>query len=168
MLENIANVNLTEIISSKVEDKQQLRQIQEIASNLIEGLPLNDSCLLARVEPDTYAKWVEAIPEIAKYMEIQRLTYKRKLLKTLNEQATINGDFKIALQLLISNFPAEYNPAVQKENMKNLKPKEQKESTLEEVFKIIQQGESRIINEDQQIEEQEESRLKETLSSILS
>jgi len=167
MLENIANVNLTEIISSKV-DTKQLRQIQEIASNLIEGLPLNDSCLLARVEPDTYKKWTEEIPEIGKYMEIQRLTYKRKLLKTLNEQATLNGDFKIALQLLISNFPAEYNPAVQKENMKNLKPKEQKESTLEEVFKIIQQGESKIINEDQQIEEQEESRLKETLSSILS
>ena len=167
MLENIANVNLTEIISSKV-DTKQLRQIQEIASNLIEGLPLNDSCLLARVEPDTYKKWTEEIPEIGKYMEIQRLTYKRKLLKTLNEQATKNGDFKIALQLLISNFPAEYNPAVQKENIKNLKPAEQKVSTLEEVFKLIQQGESTIINKDQQIEEQEESKLKETLSAILS
>ena len=167
MIENIANVNLTEIISSKVETKQ-LRQIQEIASNLIEGLPLNDSCLLARVEPDTYKKWTEEIPEIGKYMEIQRLTYKRKLLKTLNEQATINGDFKIALQLLVSNFPAEYNPAVQKENIKNLKPAEQKASKLEEVFKLIQQGESKIIIEDQQIEEQEESKLKETLSAILS
>ena len=167
MLENIAIVNLTQIIADKVETTQ-LRQIQEIASNLIEGLPLNDSCLLARVEPETYEKWTKEIPEIATYMEIQRLTYKRKLLKTLSEQATKNGDFKIALQLLISNFPAEYNPAIQKENSKNLKPRQENESVLEEVFKIIQESESKIINEDQQIEEQEESRLKRTLNSILS
>jgi len=176
MLENIAIVNLTELIEKKVlaqpnnpEDNQrQLRIIKEIGSNLIEGMNIYDSCLLSRIDKEIYEKWVKSIPEIGKYMEIQRLTYKSKLIKTLNQQATLNSDFKIALQLLVANFPQEFNPAVQKEKEKNSRPQEENNSILEEVFNIIQKSGNPIVNKEQKAEETENLSIKKLLSDILS
>lgn len=174
MLENIALVNLTDIIEEKIRkqnsptDEKQLRIIKEIGSNLIEGMSIYDSCLLSRIDKEIYDKWVEDIPEIAKYMEIQRLTYKQKLIKTLNQQATINGDFKIALQLLIANFPHEFNPAIQKEKEKNNKPEEQNTSVLEEIFNIIQKSEDSIVNKEQKAEVEQNKGIKQTILDILS
>jgi len=175
MLENIALVNLTDTIEEKIKkqdsstNNKQLRIVKEIGANLLEGLTIHDSCLLARIDKDTYEKWVEAIPEIGKYMEIQRLTYKSKLIKTLNAQATINGDFKIALQLLIANFPQEFNPAIQKENEKKNNKPEENTSTLEEIFNLIQKGEQNVVNEEQQQKDvKEESKMKRLISEILS
>lgn len=175
MLENIALVNLTDIIEEKIfqqdssTKEMQLRAVKEIASNLIEGMSINDSCLLARIDKDIYDKWVEDIPEIAKYMEIQRLTYKQKLIKTLNQQATINGDFKIALQLLVANFPQEFNPSVQKEKEKNSRPPEENNDILTEVFNIIQKSESSTVNKEQQNTENMENKgIKKLISDILS
>lgn len=177
MLENIALVNLTDTIREKIfaqdlsepAKEKQLRIIKEISASLIEGMSLYDSCLLARIDKDIYDKWVEDIPEIGKYMEIQRLTYKSKLIKTLNQQATINGDFKIALQLLIANFPQEFNPAIQKEREKNNKPQEENNSILEEVFNIIQKSDTSIINLEQNKQEKKENgSIKQLLSDILS
>ena len=177
MLENIALVNLTEIIEEKIfaqdisssEKERQFRIIKEISSHLIEGMNLNDSCLLARIDKDIYDKWVEDIPEIGKYMEIHRLTYKSKLIRTLNQQATINGDFKIALQLLVTNFPQEFNPAIQKEKEKNNRPPEENNSILEEVFNLIQKSDTAIVNSEQNKQEKKENgSIKQLLSDILS
>src|SRR4030042_6292702 len=176
MLENIALVNLTDIIEEKIlsqrnneeDNKKQLRIVKEIGRNLIEGLTIQDSCLLLRIEKDLYDKWVEEIPEIGKSMEIQRLTYKSKLIKTLNNNATINGDFKIALQLLMANFPQEFNPAIQKEMEKNSKPKEEDHSTLEEIFSLIQKSDSPIVNKEQNAQTKTENlSIKSLLSEIL-
>ena len=111
----------------------------------------------------------EDIPEIGKYMEIQRLTYKSKLIRTLNQQATINGDFKIALQLLVTNFPQEFNPAIQKEKEKNNRPPEENNSILEEVFNLIQKSDTAIVNSEQNKQEKKENgSIKQLLSDILS
>lgn len=177
MLENIALVNLTDIIEQKIQaqsntpedNNRQLRIIKEVGANLIEGLNIYDSCLLSRIDKEIYDKWVEAIPEIGKYMDIQRLTYKSKLIKTLNQQATINGDFKIALQLLMANFPQEFNPAIQKEMEKNQRPAEENNSILEEVFNLIQDSDPIIVNPVQkQPEQKENNSIKQLLSEILS
>jgi len=138
MLENIAIANLTSIIEDSVKDESQLRAIKEISLSVLEGTSVADSCLLARITKDTYDKWVEAVPEIAEKMNINRLTYKQKLKKTLYEQATLNGDFKVALQLLISEFPNEFNPAIQKENQKHRPDKDSGQDVLQEVFDLIQ------------------------------
>ncbi len=175
MLENIAIVNLTDIIEEKIKIENdptkdiKLRAIKEIASNLIEGLSLNDACLLARIDREIYNKWVEAIPEIDKYMEIQRLTYKSKLIKTLNQQATLNGDFKIALQLLIANFPHEFNPAIQKEKEKNNRPQEENNNILSEVFNLIQKSEDQVVNKEQKNQtDNNKNPIKQLISDILS
>ena len=177
MIENIALVNLTDIIEEKIkaqentpeDNERQLRIVKEIGKNLIEGMSIDDSCLLSRIDKDIYSKWVEEIPEIGKYMEIQRLTYKQKLIRTLNQQATINGDFKIALQLLIANFPHEFNPAIQKEKEKNSKPPEENNNILQEVFNIIQKSESPVVNKEQKNETvAKENPIKSLISDILS
>lgn len=167
MLENIALVNLTDIIQEKVKDPLQLRIIKEVASYLLEGMPHNDSCLLARVDPSTFVLWVEEVPEIGQYINIQRLQYKQKLLKTLYTQATVNGDFKIALQLLMSSFPAEFNPAIQKENEKNKRPEGDNTDILREVFSLIQQGESTTVNKEQKTKAQTGEDIKNALSDLL-
>ena len=138
MLENIAIANLTSIIEDSVKDESQLRAIKEISLSVLQGTSVADACLLARITKDTYDKWVEAVPEIAEKMNINRLTYKQKLKKTLYEQATLNGDFKVALQLLISEFPNEFNPAIQKENQKHRPDKDSGQDVLQEVFDLIQ------------------------------
>ena len=138
MLENIAIANLTSIIEDNVKDESQLRAIKEISLSVLQGTSVADACLLARITKDTYDKWVEAVPEIAEKMNINRLTYKQKLKKTLYEQATLNGDFKVALQLLISEFPNEFNPAIQKENQKHRPDKDSGQDVLQEVFDLIQ------------------------------
>lgn len=177
MLENIALVNLTEIIEKKIKDQpstpedneRQLRIVKEIGRNLIEGMSIGDSCLLSRIDKDIYDKWVEDIPEIGKYMEIQRLTYKQKLIRTLNQQATINGDFKIALQLLIANFPHEFNPAIQKEKEKNSRPQEENNNILSEVFNLIQKSEDQIVNKEQKTQTDTiQNPIKQLISDILS
>lgn len=177
MIENIALVNLTDTIEEKIkaqpntpeDNERQLRIVKEIGRNLIEGMSISDSCLLSRIDKDIYDKWVEEIPEIGKYMEIQRLTYKQKLIKTLNQQATINGDFKIALQLLIANFPHEFNPAIQKEKEKNNKPTEENNNILQEVFNLIQKSEDSVVNKEQKNETvTKENPIKSLISEILS
>ena len=176
MIENIALVNLTDIIENKInsqpnekeDNERQLRIVKEIGRNLLEGMTITDSCLLARINKDIYDTWVEEIPEIGKYMEIQRLTYKQKLIRTLNQQATINGDFKIALQLLVANFPQEFNPAVQKEKEKNTRPQEEYENVLQEVFNSIQKSEESVVNKEQKQEVEETNSIKQMISSILS
>lgn len=157
MIENIALVNLTDTIEEKIkaqsntpeDNERQLRIVKEIGRNLIEGMSIGDSCLLSRIDKEIYDKWVEAIPEIGKYMEIQRLTYKQKLIRTLNQQATLNGDFKIALQLLVANFPHEFNPAIQKEKEKNSRPPEENNNILQEVFNLIQKSDDTIVKKEQ-------------------
>jgi hypothetical protein len=177
MLENIALVNLTDIIEEKIkaqpnnleDNERQLRVVKEIGRNLIKGMNINDSCLLSRINKELYDKWIKDIPEIDKYMEIQRLTFKSKLIETLNTQATLNGDFKIALQLLMANFPQEFNPAIQKEMEKNSRPKEDDNSTLEEIFSFIQKSESVIVNKEQNNTTRTENlSIKALLSEILS
>lgn len=175
MLENIALVNLTDIIEYKIQNQDdptkelKLRAVKQIASNLVEGMSLYDSCLLARIDKEIYDKWVEEVPEIGKYMEIQRLTYKQKLIKTLNQQATVNGDFKIALQLLVANFPQEFNPAIQKEKEKNSRPQEENNNILNEVFNIIQKSEDKIINSQQNTQSPtEKNPIKQLIADILS
>lgn len=176
MIENIALVNLTDTIEEKIKAQQntsednerQLRIVKEIGRNLIDGMSIGDSCLLSRIDKEIYDKWVETIPEIGKYMEIQRLTYKQKLIKTLNQQATINGDFKIALQLLVANFPQEFNPAIQKEKEKNNRPQEENNNILQEVFNMIQKSEDSVVNKEQKEEIVKENGIKKLISDMLS
>jgi hypothetical protein len=177
MIENIALVNLTDTIETKIksqpnetkDNERQFRIVQEIGKNLIEGMNISDSCLLARIDKEIYDKWVESIPEIGKYMEIQRLTYKQKLIRTLNQQATLNGDFKIALQLLIANFPHEFNPAIQKEKEKNSRPPEENNNILQEVFNFIQKSEPTTVNKEQKpITQTAQNPISKLLSDILS
>lgn len=173
MLENIASVNLTDIIEEKIKAQKtstggvQFRAVQEIALNISEGISIYDACLLARIDKDLYDKWIVDIPEIDKLMEIERLKYKSKLIKTLNKQATVNGDFKIALQLLVANFPQEFNPAIQKEREKNNKPAEETNNILQEVFDIIQKSEDSVVNREQKAEVEENKDIKRSILDLL-
>ena len=144
MLENIASVNLTGLIQAKT-TAAQLRVIQEVAKVVNEGLPLNDALQLSRITKQTWEKWVEDIPEIDQFIHVQRLEYKRSLLKVLKSQATDNGDVKIAMALLMSAFPQEFNPAIQKEQEKR-KPVETEENSMLSIFQEIQKMSSGPIN----------------------
>ena len=170
MLENIAIANLTSIIEDNVKDESQLRAIKEISLSVLEGTSVADACLLARITKDTYDKWVEAVPEIAEKMNINRLTYKQKLKKTLYEQATVNGDFKVALQLLISEFPNEFNPAIQKENQKHRPDKDSGQDVLQEVFDLIQDSNISTVDATQAPKEANIKQLdvQQTIKDILS
>ena len=170
MLENIAIANLTSIIEDSVKDESQLRAIKEISLSVLQGTSVADACLLARITKDTYDKWVEAVPEIAEKMNINRLTYKQKLKKTLYEQATLNGDFKVALQLLISEFPNEFNPAIQKENQKHRPDKDSGQDVLQEVFNLIQDSDTSTVEVTQAPKEANIKQLdvQQTIKDILS
>lgn len=144
MLENIASVNLTGLIQAKT-TPAQLRVIQEVAKVVNEGLPLNDALKLSRITKQTWDKWVEDIPEIDQFIDVQRLEYKRQLLRVLRNQATSNGDVKIAMALLMSAFPQEFNPAIQKEQEKR-KPVETEENSMLSIFQEIQKMSSGPIN----------------------
>ena len=170
MLENIAIANLTSIIEDNVKDESQLRAIKEISLSVLQGTSVADACLLARITKDTYDKWVEAVPEIAEKMNINRLTYKQKLKKTLYEQATLNGDFKVALQLLISEFPNEFNPAIQKENQKHRPDKDSGQDVLQEVFDLIQDSNISTVDATQAPKEANIKQLdvQQTIKDILS
>jgi len=170
MLENIAIANLTSIIEDSVKDESQLRAIKEISLSVLQGTSVADACLLARITKDTYDKWVEAVPEIAEKMNINRLTYKQKLKKTLYEQATLNGDFKVALQLLISEFPNEFNPAIQKENQKHRPDKDSGQDVLQEVFDLIQDSNISTVDATQAPKEANIKQLdvQQTIKDILS
>jgi len=170
MLENIAIANLTSIIEDNVKDESQLRAIKEISLSVLQGTSVADACLLARITKDTYDKWVEAVPEIAEKMNINRLTYKQKLKKTLYEQATLNGDFKVALQLLISEFPNEFNPAIQKENQKHRPDKDCGQDVLQEVFDLIQDSNISTVDATQAPKEANIKQLdvQQTIKDILS
>lgn len=137
MLENIASVNLTSLIEAK-STPAQLRVIQEVAKVINEGLPLQDALTLSRITKAIWDKWVEEIPEIDQFINVQRLEYKRKLLRVLTKQATENSDVKIALSLLMSSFPQEFNPAIQKEQEKK-KPVDNEENSMAAIFQQIQQ-----------------------------
>jgi hypothetical protein len=136
MLENIASVNLTELIEKK-STPSQLRVIQEVAKTVNEGMSIQDSLALSRITQAIWDKWNEDIPEIAQFIHIQRLEYKQKLMRVLNTQATQNQDFKLALQLLVAAFPAEFNPAIQKENEKK-KPANPDDNSMQQIFQTIQ------------------------------
>ena len=170
MLENIAIANLTSIIEDSVKDESQLRAIKEISLSVLQGTSVADACLLARITKDTYDKWVEAVPEIAEKMNINRLTYKQKLKKTLYEQATVNGDFKVALQLLVSEFPNEFNPAIQKENQKHRPDKDSGQDVLQEVFNLIQDSDTSTVEVTQAPKEANIKQLdvQQTIKDILS
>ena len=170
MLGNIAIANLTSIIEDSVKDESQLRAIKEISLSVLQGTSVADACLLARITKDTYDKWVEAVPEIAEKMNINRLTYKQKLKKTLYEQATLNGDFKVALQLLISEFPNEFNPAIQKENQKHRPDKDSGQDVLQEVFDLIQDSNISTVDATQAPKEVNTKQLdvQQTIKDILS
>ena len=170
MLENIAITNLTSIIEENVTDETQLRAIKEISLMVLKGTSVADACLLARINKETYDKWVEAVPEIAEKMNINRLTYKQKLKKTLYEQATLNGDFKVALQLLVSEFPNEFNPAIQKENQKHRPDKDSGQDVLQEVFDLIQDSNISTVDATQAPKEANIKQLdvQQTIKDILS
>jgi len=170
MLENIAIANLTSIIEENVKDETQLRAIKEISLSVKQGTSVADACLLARITKDTYDKWVEAVPEIAEKLNINRLTYKQKLKKTLYEQATLNGDFKVALQLLVSEFPNEFNPAIQKENQKHRPDKDSGQDVLQEVFDLIQDSNISTVDATQAPKEANIKQLdvQQTIKDILS
>ena len=170
MLENIAIANLTSIIEENVTDETQLRAIKEISLMVLKGTSVADACLLARITKETYDKWVEAVPEIAEKMNINRLTYKQKLKKTLYEQATLNGDFKVALQLLVSEFPNEFNPAIQKENQKHRSDKNTGHDVLQEVFDLIQDSNTTTVEVSQvpQKTDYKKFDIKQTIEDILS
>lgn len=144
MLENIASVNLTELIEKKT-TPAQLRIIQEVAKTVNEGMTLTDSLALSRITQAFWDELTEAIPEISQFIHIQRLEYKQKLMRVLNTQATQNQDFKLALQLLMSAFPSEFNPAIQKENEKK-KPSNPEENSLVQIFQHIQSSYESPIN----------------------
>ncbi len=137
MLENIASVNLTALIEAK-SSPAQLRIIKEVAKVIQEGLPLHDALALSRITKPVWDKWVEEIPEIEQFLHIQRLEYKRQLLRVLKNQATGNNDVKIAMSLLMAAFPQEFNPAIQKEQEKK-KPLETEENSMLSIFQQIQQ-----------------------------
>lgn len=167
MLENIASVNLTELIEKK-STPAQLRVIQEVAKVINEGLLLQDALLLCRVTKVVWDKWVEEIPEIDSFIQVQRLEYKRALLKVLYNQAIEGHDFKIASTLLMSAFPSEYNPAVQKENEKR-KPLESEENSMVELFSLIQKSPIALIyKEEQKKESYDIDRVTKSLEDILS
>ena len=147
MLENIASVNLTELIEKK-STPAQLRVIQEVAKVINEGLTLNDALQLSRITKSIWDKWTEEIPEIEQFIHVQRLEFKRSLLKVLKDQAITNSDVKIAMSLLMSAFPQEYNPAIQKETEKR-KPIDSEKDSMVSIFQQIQQEASGPINKEQ-------------------
>jgi hypothetical protein len=167
MLENIASVNLTELIEKK-STPAQLRVIQEVAKVVNEGLTLNDALQLSRITKAIWEKWVEDIPEIEQFIHVQRLEYKRKLLKVLYTQATENSDFKIAQSLLMSAFPQEYNPSVQKEAEKR-KPVDAEENSMLSIFQEIQKSYAGPIdpNQENKATTNPEERISLSLKDIL-
>ena len=144
MLENIASVNLIELIEKKATEAQ-LRYIKEITKIMHEGTMLKDALILCRLNQAIWDKWLEDIPEIDQLIVIQRLEYKQKLMRVLNKQAIENQDFKLALQLLVSAFPQEFNPAIQKEQAKKI-PINNDEKSMEHLFLLIQDSAESPIN----------------------
>lgn len=105
------------------DDPRSLRAIQSIGLNVREtGMPVSESALLARLSEPELAALVEKCPLLTTYFELQRLKYKRALLKVINDNATINKDIKLAQYLLEKNFSEEFDSSLKREREKN-KPK---------------------------------------------
>ena len=146
MLENIASVNLIELIEGKATEAQ-LRSIKEITKIMHEGTMLKDALILCRLNQAIWDKWLEDIPEIDQLIVIQRLEYKQKLMRVLNNQAIEKHDFKLALQLLVSAFPQEFNPAIQKEQAKK-SPIDPEENSMQQLFQMIQSSTNELIGKE--------------------
>lgn len=102
------------------DDPQSLRAIQLIGLNIKKtGMPINESALLARLSDSDLSALVERCPMVKTYFELQRLKYKRELLKVINDNATINKDIKLAQYLLEKNFSDEFDSSVKREKEKN-------------------------------------------------
>jgi len=89
-------------------NKNQLEFIIKIAHKVQAGMDVEESCVLAGVD---YKKFKEALlkdKDLARLIELKRLSYKWTLLRALNKKAIEKGDDKMALLLLQTAFPDEF------------------------------------------------------------
>lgn len=140
MLEHAAYSNITDVLKEKL-DEVQLRVVKEIGMNIATtGMSIKDCCLLARITTKMLDDWIKKVPELQIYIDIQRTEYKRKLLKVLTDHAVDAKDVKVAISLLETSFPAEYNTAIQREAYKNQRPHEHQEQSLQAALNFVRQN----------------------------
>jgi hypothetical protein len=81
----------------------------EILSALESGSFEKDAGLWGGISEETYFRWKREIPEFKTIVERAILTYKRNLIQAANIGAIKDG--KIALEILRTRFPDEWNIA---------------------------------------------------------
>ena len=89
-------------------DDESLKKVKKISYYIGGvGLTVEESCLLADVEPEWLKKLIEISPVVERLMQIKELEYKKDLLTTLSGRAR-EGDDKLAQWLMERRYRDEY------------------------------------------------------------
>lgn len=88
--------------------EDEIKKIRAVGSFLVTGMALEESALLARLNPDEFKKKIEEVPALKAFILLKETTFKARLMNVMTRSA-IDGRTKEAMFLLEQRFPHEFN-----------------------------------------------------------
>ncbi len=88
-----------EVLTKKL-GVEQFTKLRIVGAFLMQGMSIEESAILAVIDPEVLKKLVEDDPEVRSYITFKVISYKAKLMRTLNYTATVGRQDKVAGWLL--------------------------------------------------------------------
>jgi len=87
---------------------EQYRKLRTIGAFIMQGLALEECCILARVDPSKMTTLMMSNPDVAAFIKFKQTAYKAHLLKSITGRAK-DGDAKMSGWLLEKQYASEFN-----------------------------------------------------------
>lgn len=87
---------------------EQYKKLRTIGAFIMQGLALEECCILARVDPSKMTTLMMSNPDVAAFIKFKQIAYKAHLLKSITGRAK-DGDAKMSGWLLEKQYASEFN-----------------------------------------------------------
>lgn len=87
---------------------EQYKKLRTIGAFIMQGLALEECCILARVDPSKMTTLMMSNPDVAAFIKFKQTAYKAHLLKSITGRAK-DGDAKMSGWLLEKQYASEFN-----------------------------------------------------------
>lgn len=87
---------------------EQYEKLRTIGAFIMQGLALEECCILARVDPARMTALMMSNTDVAAFIKFKQIAYKAHLLKSITGRAK-SGDAKMSGWLLEKQYASEFN-----------------------------------------------------------
>lgn len=88
--------------------ESQVKQIRTVGAFIMQGMDVEESCVLSRLDPRMFATWVDTDPALRTFVVFKQTAYKAKLMGVLTSRAIEQMNEKLAGWILERKYREEW------------------------------------------------------------